>query len=362
MKDYVKVDQQVLEMYRRWGMSFWCVGMEEVPAISVQGYGDGGGIPGLSHTVPRVGHRGNEPYIFHFPDGNASVARLLVRALLPDAVPGSTMEDVVTALVAYPMLDRADAQVRIRLNSTVVNAVHTADTKGVDVTYVREGKAHTVRADRCVMACYNSAVPYLCPDVPEAQAAALAYNVKVPLTYTKVLVKDWRAFAELGIKYVFYTNDFYKQVELDYPVSIGDYRFGSKPEEPMVLHMCYVPYIPEVRGPEQWREGRRRLLATPFSVFEEHVRDQLDQALAPAGFDANRDIRAITVNRWAHGYSYSPGLLWEPTWKDEQSKPWVIGRRPFGRIAIANSDAGAAANTNSAIVHAHRAVEELLAS
>ena len=358
LRDYVKVDDQVLEMYQRWGMSFWCVGMDEVPAIYILGYGDGGGLPGLEHTVQREGGRGSEPYIFHFPDGNASVARLLVRKLIPDALPGSTMEDSVTARLDYSRLDQEGADLRIRLNSTVVNAEHTADSRAVDVTYVHSGDAHTVRAKRCIMACYNSAIPYLCPELPERQQQGLAYNVKVPLTYTKVMVPHWRWFADLGMSFVYYTNDFFKQVELDYPVSLGNYRFSTSPEEPMVLHMCYVPYFGDIQGSEQWRAGRRRLLETPFSTFEYHVRDQLDQALGGAGFDAERDITGITVNRWPHGYAYSPDLLWEPTYASEEDKPWVQGRKPFGRITIANSDAGASADTNSAIVHAYRAVQE----
>ncbi|MCP4301456.1 MAG: NAD(P)/FAD-dependent oxidoreductase, partial [Gammaproteobacteria bacterium] len=168
------------------------------------------------------------------------------------------------------------------------------------------------------------------------------------------------AFADLGIRFVYYTRDFYKQVELDYPVSIGDYSFGTDPDQPMALHMCHVPYFDDIQGPEQWRAGRRKLLETPFSTFEHHVRDQLDQALSGAGFDADRDITAITVNRWAHGYSYSPDLLWEPEYNSDADKPWVIGRQPFGRISIANSDAGAASNTNSAITQSYRAVREAL--
>jgi spermidine dehydrogenase len=360
LRDYVKVDEQVLEMYQRWGMSYWCVGMDEVPAIYILGYTDGGGLPGLEHTVQREGGRGVEPYIFHFPDGNASVARLLVRKLIPEALPGSTMEDSVTARLDYSKLDRDGAPLRIRLNSTAVNVAHTADSKAVHVTYAHSGDAHTVRAKKCIMACYNSAIPYICPELPEPQKAGLAYNVKVPLTYTKVTVSNWRAFADLGIRFVFYTNDFYKQVELDYPVSIGDYAFGSDPDQPMTLHMCHVPYFDDIQGPEQWRAGRRQLLETPFSTFEHHVRDQLDQALSGAGFDAEKDITAITVNRWAHGYSYSPDLLWEPEYESEADKPWVIGRQPLGRISIANSDAGAASNTDSAISQSYRAVKEVL--
>ena len=360
LRDYVKVDEQVLEMYQRWGMSYWCVGMDEVPAIYILGYTDGGGMPGLEHTVKQEGGRGVEPYIFHFPDGNASVARLLVRKLIPEALPGSTMEDSITARLDYSQLDRDGAALRIRLNSTAVNVAHSKDAKSVNVTYVHAGNAHTVRAKHCVMACYNSAIPYICPELPEEQRAGLAYNVKIPLTYTKVMVPNWRAFADLGVRFVYYTNDFYKQVELDYPVSIGDYQFGADPDQPMALHMCHVPYFGDIQGPEQWRAGRRRLLETPFSTFEHHVRDQLDQALSGAGFDADRDITAITVNRWAHGYSYSPDLLWEPEYGSEKEKPWVIGRQPLGRISIANSDAGAAANTDSAILQGYRAVREAL--
>jgi spermidine dehydrogenase len=318
-------------------------------------------MPGLDSTLSRVGYRGDEPYIFHFPDGNASVARLVVRAMLPEAVPGSTMEDVVTARVNYSMLDRSGAPVRIRLNSTVVNAAHTSDTKAVDVTFVHHGNPHTVRSKKCIMACYNSAIPYLCPELPQEQVDGLKYNVKIPLTYTKVLVPNWRPFAELGLDFAYYTNDFFKQVELDYPVSLGKYKFSHSPDDPMVLHMCHVHHSPDIQGPDQWREGRRRLLGTPFSVFEGHVRDQLDQALSGAGFDAERDIHAITVNRWAHGYAYSPDLMWEPEWPNEESKPWVIGRQPYGRITIANSDAAAAANTNAAITEGYRAVQEALA-
>jgi spermidine dehydrogenase len=270
------------------------------------------------------------------------------------------MEDVVTSRADYGQLDRSGAATRIRLNSTAVHVRHTPDQRAVDITYVTAGKAHTVRAARCILACYNTAIPYLCPELPEAQKKGLAYGVKVPLTYTKVLVPNWRAFADLKMDFVFYTKDFYKQVELDYPVSIGKYRRSQTPDDPMILHMCYVHYDGKLKGPEQWREGRRRLLTTPFSVFEHHVRDQLDQALAGAGFDAGRDVRAITVNRWAHGYAYSPELLWEPEYRSDAEKPWLIGRAPFGRITIANSDSAARADTNSAITQGWRAVEEAL--
>lgn len=357
LRDSCKVDPQLLEFWRKWGISFWCVGIDQIPCTLIHDYD--GGMPGLDHTLPRFHSRGDEPYIFHFPDGNASVARLLVRALIPAAMPGTTMEDVVTTRADYSQLDRHGAPVRIRLNSTAVNVRNTPDEKAVDVTYVNAGKPHTVRTARCIMACYNMAIPYLIPDLPEAQKKGLAYGVKVPLTYTKVLVPNWRPFATLKTDFVYYTKDFFKQVELDYPVSIGKYKTSQTPDEPMILHMCYVHHDNVNKGPELWREGRRRLLSTPFSEFEHHVKDQLDQALAGAGFDAERDVKAITVNRWSHGYAYSPDLIWEPDYTSDAQKPWIIGRQPFGRISIANSDAAAKADTNAAISEAWRAVEEV---
>ena len=357
LKDYVKVDQQILEIFRRWGMSFWCVGIDEVPCTLIQNYD--GGMPGLDYTLKRSGYRGDEPYIFHFPDGNASVARLLVRALIPGSVPGSSMEDVVLAKVNYSLLD-GDSTTKIRLNSTVVDVSHTNNSSAVDITYVRKHDVHTIRADKCILACYNSAIPYLCSELPKKQVDGLKYNVKIPLTYTKVMIPSWKVFADLGLDFVYYTDAFYKQVELAYPVSIGDYKFNKSPDESMVLHMCHSHHSKDIKGPDQWREGRRRLLSTPFSVYEGHVKDQLDSALGGGGFDSDRDISAITVNRWPHGYSYSNDLIWEPDWENEESKPWVIGRQQYGKISIANSDAGASADTNSAITHGIRAAQEAL--
>lgn len=357
LRDYVKVDEQVIDMYQHWGMSFWCVDMEEVPTTSVQYYD--GGIPGVDHTLPMKSGRGDDPYIFHFPDGNASIVRLLVRKMIPEAMPGSTMEDVVTAKADYSKIDQKDQNVNIRLNSTVVHAVNTEDGNNVDVTYIRDGQTHKIRGKKCIMACYNSAIPYLCPELPEAQKEGLAFNVKIPLVYTKVLISNWQAFADLKTSFVYFTGGFYKQAELAYPVSLGDYKRSQTPDEPMVVHMCRVPLFTDLTGADQWRAGRMEILTTPYEEFEEHVKEQLTQALGEAGFDADRDIEAITVNRWPHGYSYSNGLIWGEDFAEED-KPWVIGRQPYGNIHIANSDADAKADTQTAIKEAHRAIKEII--
>jgi spermidine dehydrogenase len=311
-----------------------------------------------------------EPYIFHFPDGNASVARLLVRSLIPAAMPGSTMEDVVTARADYSKLDQAASTVRLRLNSTVVHVTHVSDestgvgasspgaAKQVEITYMRDGKLQSVRAKNCVLACYNMMIPYLCPELPEKQKEAMAYLVKTPLVYTHVALRNWTSFSKLGVRQIVAPGGYHTYTTLDFPVSMGGYAFPSDPEQPMVLFMLRTPCRPGLPMRDQYRAGRVALMGTSFETFERNIRDQLGRMLGGAGFDPARDIEGITVNRWAHGYAYTPNSLFDPDWKEDE-RPWVVGRKPFGRIAIANSDAGANAYTNEAIDQACRAVTEM---
>jgi len=354
---------EALPFFQTFTHDLFCIGIEAVPAMACYESGDdygsftyagfqGLGLPGGSKE---------EPYIFHFPDGNASVARLLVRSLIPEAIPGSAMEDVVTAKANYSKLDEASNAVRIRLNSTVVHVQHRNARKEVQIAYVRGGKLQTVGARNCVLACYNGMIPYLCPELPGKQKEALSYLVKMPLVYSHVALRNWNSFAKLNVHHIVAPGGYHTYTALDFPVSLGQYRFPSNPEEPAVLFMLRTPCKPGLPQRVQNRAGRAELLQTPFSKFERNIRDQLGRMLGGAGFDPAKDIEGITVNRWAHGYAFAPNPLFDPDWKEEE-KPWVIGRKPFGKIAIANSDAGASAYTNVAIDQAWRAVGELLHS
>jgi spermidine dehydrogenase len=363
---YCRMTPEALPFFQSFTHDLFCVGVESVSALACYKDGDDyesftyAGFDGLG--LPD-GEK-EEPYIFHFPDGNASVARLLVRSLIPSAVPGHTMEDLVTAVANYAKLDEERSPLRIRLNSTVVHVRHSAkpaSSREVEISYMRGNKLYGVRAKNCVLACYNGMIPYLCPDLPEAQKQALSYLVKAPLVYTHVALRNWTSFAKLGVHHIVAPGGFYNYTALDYPVSLGNYAFPAKPEQPMVLFMLRTPCQPGLPAREQHRVGRAELLATPYAKFERNTRDQLARMLGGAGFDAARDIEGITVNRWAHGYAFEPNALFDPVWK-EGEQPWIAGRKPFGRIAIANSDAGASAYTNVAIDQAWRAVGELLHS
>jgi len=363
---YCKLTPEALPFFQTFTHDLFCVGIDAVSAAACYKAGDDyqsftyPGFNGLGFPE----HEKEEPYIFHFPDGNATVARLLVRALVPAAVPGGTMDDVVTTRADYSKLDDANSAVRIRLNSTVVHVQHAkgANTgKDVEVTYVRGGKLTSVQAKECVLACYNGMIPYLCPELPKKQKEALSYLVKAPLVYTHVALRNWTAFHKLGVHHIVAPGGYHTYTALDFPVSLGQYQFPSNPEEPMVLFMLRTPCRPGLSPRDQHRAGRMELMRTPFATFERNIRDQLARMLGGTGFDAARDIEGITVNRWAHGYAFTPNALFDPDWKEEE-KPWVIGRKRFGSISIANSDAGADAYTNVAIDQAHRAATELMES
>jgi spermidine dehydrogenase len=209
------------------------------------------------------------------------------------------------------------------------------------------------------MASWNMMIPYIVPKLPAPQKAALHQLVKAPLVYTSVAIRNWQAFDRLKLHRVYAPGCYFTDYGLNETVDVGGYTSPRDPAQPTVVRLEHVPCVPGLPEFEQNRAGRAELLATPFEDYEHHVRDEMGRALAGGGFDADRDITAITVNRWPHGYAPEFNPLWEEV-LPEAEQPNVIARQRFGRIAIANSDSGRAAYTSSAIDQAHRAVGELL--
>jgi spermidine dehydrogenase len=348
--------EEVANCFQGRTLGYFGLGADAVPAADARdlrypGFA-GLRLPGDANAAWR------EPYIYHFPDGNAALARLLVRSLVPDVAPGDSMDDVVLAAFDYDLLDQPGQNVRIRLESTCLDVRQSGDT--VQIGYMRGGKPHRVAARHAVLACFHMVIPHIVPDLPAAQRAALVRNVKTPIVYTNVLVQNWYAFVNLKVSAIAAPMSFHHQVALDFPVSLGGYRHPRVPSEPVLLHLVHVPGAPNqgLDARTQFRIGQHKLLGMTFADFEDRIRDDLDRMLGPGGFTSARDIAAITVNRWPHGYGYVANSLFDPDdYEDTVLKP---ARQPFGRIAIANSDAGGDAWAHMAIDEAARAVEELV--
>jgi len=294
------------------------------------------------------------------PDGNATIARLLVHKLIPTvASEMQGVEDVATARFQYDALDRGGQNTRLRLNSTVVGARENKKQQ-VEVDYVRHGEALRVTADHCVLACYNGLIPHLCPELPEAQKEALKYGVKVPFVYANVLITDGQAFSRLGATLVQCPTDPFQFVSAAPNMTVGGYQPPQSAKDPMAILMMAAP-TPAPQANESLRDllrlGRHKIYATPFSTYEQQIRDQLQALLGEHGFNHETDIQAITVNRIPHGYAYVYMALEDPEWPEGES-PCEIGRAQFGRISVANSDSEARAYMDAAFDAAWRAVEE----
>ena len=365
LRQYAGMGDEVLSYLQKRPHGIWAIGADALPAW----YAWVSGYPGFAAMDLGVEFDEGPPggAHFRFPDGNASIARSLVRSLVPGSAPGTSMEDIVTARFDYAKLDIPENKTRIRLNSTVVDLRHrNADIAGdIEIAYVGSDGARSVSAGKVVWAGYHAMLPYICPDVADVQAESMRSSVRAPLVYINVLVRNWRSFAELGLHNVFCPGSFFQSARLSPPMSIGDYHYPKSPDEPMVLHLQHMPLSPGLPAVDQFRAGRRELLEMPFSTFERHVRDQLGRILGPGGFDPARDIAAITVNRWPHGYAYSTDpetgdVAWWPEYWQHASRPWIDARQKIGNITIAGTDAASNAMTEAAIEEAYRAVHEFL--
>lgn len=351
LKTYWDADDEVLRMLHNRTHALWAVGIDAVPASVTLA------LPGFQGLREARAKPEEEPYIYHFPDGNASLARLLVRKLIPGCAPGHTMEDIVTARFDYARLDHAQADVAIRLASTAI-AVRNVD-KGVEVVYSQGGSLRRVAAGHAILACYQAMIPYLVEHGMEPdQQAALHDNVRAPLVYATLAVRNWQAWHKLGVAYI--TNPAGKyEASLDFPVSLGGYRAPRDPSEPICLHLEHTPCAPDsgLDMRSQFRIGRGYLYSATFAQMEADIRDELGRMLAAGGFEFDRDVAAITINRWPHGYSYTPTTLYDDPVIQRTRRD--AARRRIGRIAIAGADSGWDAYTHVAIDEAHRAVTEI---
>ncbi|MHB8530556.1 MAG: NAD(P)-binding protein, partial [Caulobacteraceae bacterium] len=294
-RDYLlsiaRVDPAVIPFYQSHTHGEWGVGIDAVSALDCWGI-DLPGFQGLRLApgeAPRMGYTPagyaatGGSYKFHFPDGNASIARLLARDLVPAAVPGRDCEDVVAARIDYARLDRPGNPVRIRLSSICVRARNLPDRAGVQIAYARAGKVFVTRAKACILASWNMMIPYLCPEMPDAQKAALHQLVKTPLVYTTVALANWTSFEKLGLMACRAPGSYHTSLRLNWPVDIGEYQTERSPKKPVLVHMTRTPCQPGLTEFDQNRAGRAELLVTPFETFERNIRDQLGRTLAGGG-------------------------------------------------------------------------------
>lgn len=357
LRDHVNLSERLIKYFSNQTTEFYGIGIDAISCMNARACGllgfDAMGLPPLDADSQA---ELDDLYIHHFPDGNASIARLIVRSLIPEVASGKDMNDIVLAKFDYQKLDQKKSKTKIRLHSTVIFAENIE--AGADVVYFLNDEPYRIRAKNVIMANYNSMIPYMVPSMPKVQKEALAQNIRTPFVYGKVVIKNWHIFKRLGIHRIYSPTAPFSLVKLDYPVSMGGYEHSQSPNEPICLHMVHVPIPSDGSNQrEQSRAGRKKILHLELADFENMINEQLDGMFGEYGFDHKDMVISLTVNRWGHGYSYFFNSLFD----DEEIMQEIIAtaRQPFGNIFIANSDSEWSAYMHSAIDAAYRAVSEI---
>ena len=354
---YAGLPDEVVELFIKSTDGYWGVqphSLSTTEAMSAW-------LPGshlLGDAANRVAGFEESEKVAMFPDGNASITRLLVQMLIPGVAPGANAENIASARFDYSELDRPGHSIRLRLESTAVHVVN--ESSQVAVTYFKDGLSTRVQGRHCVLACDHAIIPHLCPEMPENQKEAAAFQVRHPLLVTNVLIRSGESFEKLGITGAYCPGRMHAKTWLIKGANTAGYKEGSDIQGPVPVMFwgMVAPPRPDAPIHDQSRQSRRIMLRMTFEDYEREVRTVLDGMLSPAGFNAAEDILAITVNRWPHGYAYGYRDLWDPEWEAGQA-PHEIARRSVGNIVIANCDAAASAYTQASIEEAFRAINEL---
>ena len=233
-----------------------------------------------------AGYADGGSYTFHFPDGNATIARLLVRNLVPAAVPGHDCRDVVTARVDYHQLDRPSSSdphppVQYRGAGPQPRLIRRPCAASRSRMRVGEQILPQFGKGLLSLACWNMMIPYLCPELPEAaEGGASLLGQNAPGLYQRGAYATGARSTGLGIagvKSPGWLSQLFSRLTRRW-ILVGILRSAR----PIGRFWCtwYVRHATRAFEHDQNRAGRAELLATPFETFEREIRDQLGRTLA----------------------------------------------------------------------------------
>jgi spermidine dehydrogenase len=298
-----------------------------------------------------------------FPRGNGDIARLMMKALIPDSISGSdAAEEVCRGQVDFSALDQAASAARVRLSSTAVWVQHDGDpakSEFVSIIYSRGDKLWRVKARTVVMAGGSWTTKHIVRDLPAAQRDAYSQFYRSPCLMANVALRNWRFLYNMGISGFRWFEGIGNYTEVRKTALIGADSPGIGPDSPVVLNLKILYSYPGMAIADQGNRGRGEMLSTSFREYERQLRQQFTDMFARAGFDARRDIAGIILNRWGHAYlNPQPGFFFGKDGKPAPSD--VLRAAPFGRIAFANTDLAGIMDHRSSILEAQRAVAQLL--
>jgi len=292
-----------------------------------------------------------------FPGGNTGVARHILKQLNPGAISGdASMAGICRGAVQFAALDHPESSARIRLSATVISVQHAGNA--IEVVYENGGKLYRIRARAAILAGGSWTAKHIVADLPAACREAYSEFHRAPCLMANVAVRNWRFLHKLGLTECQWFEGIGNSITLRKVATFGTDPDAMNPDLPTVLTMKILFSKPGLSIEEQTARGRGEMLATSFRTYEQTIRDQFTAMFGKAGFDAERDIAGIILNRWGHAYlSPQPGFFFG---KDGKPGPGeVLRENPYGRIAFANSDLAGIMDHRMSIREARRAVDQV---
>ncbi len=298
-----------------------------------------------------------------FPGGNTTIARLMVKTLIPAAINGPhSVEGVSANQLNHSALDVPGTETRIRVSSTAISVQHDGEADKanfVTIVYVKAGKLYRLKARSVVMAGGSWTTKHIVKDLPKAQREAYGKFYRSPCMMANVAVRNWRFLYKLGMTGCRWFEGIGNYLEVRKLALNGVEKPTINPDSPIVLNLKVLYSYPGLSTEEQGNRGRAEMMSTSFRTYERQIREQFTQMFATGGFNAERDIAGIILNRWGHAYlSPPPGFFFGHGGKPAPRE--ILRNAPFGRIAFANTDLAGAMDHRYSILEAQRAVQQLL--
>lgn len=176
-----------------------------------------------------------------------------------------------------------------------------------------------------------------------------------------VAVRNWRFLYNMGLSGCrWFDGAVGNYMEVRKLALTGNVDPTISPDSPIVLSLKVLYASPGLSTEEQGNRGRMEMLGTSFREYERGIRQQFTDMFASSGFDAQRDIAGIILNRWGHAYlSPQPGFFFGTNGNPAPRE--TLRKAPFGRIAFANTDLAGAMDHRFSILEAQRAINQLRA-
>jgi len=322
--------------------------------------------PGVNQYGRQFGIADPTDYVHlaSFPGGNTGILRHIVKEIIPDVFgEATTLTDVISGPVNWDALDRPGRPARMRLSSLVVNVRHDGPrdaAKMVHVTYLKDDEMRRVTADRVIMAGQQHLNKRIVTDLPEEYIEAMGQFMHSPMMIVNVALRNWKFMDKLGVASVRWFGDdlgwfttLRRQMILD-----GEEPMPLDPDKPTVLTMYNSFCIPGMPVEQQTVTARMKMFSMSYAQVEEQIRTQFTKMFGPGGFDADRDIAGITLNRQGHAYVVTPpGFFFG---KDGKPAPSDVIRKPHGRVAFAHAELMGYQMWEGAAHEGERAAQQML--